>query len=596
MDWLATDLSDFENLLNEDEFLEHPVDLDTFLSDPYYLGGLNLTVLSDTQRQIIEAISQIYKKDTLIKLHGEEEGNRLWENTYHEIVAMCGKGSGKDHSSRLGMIYTIYKLHCLRNPTEYYNKGHGTYIDLLNIAINADQARDVFFEPMKNIMTASPYFQERGFEPRKSSIQFSSCPIRIFSGNSEAESWEGLDLLLVVLDEIAAFKTDSQFQKGASQGTRLSASHIYDMSKNSVVSRFGEIGKCILLSFPRFSGDFICQRYDETLDDPAVLTIKAPTWVMNPFVTRESLEPQFQRNPVQARMRFACEPPEMTDAYFRDPAAVRKSFKGNWVMKGVGSTGEKWVLEENEDLIPLDDEGRFKDWFKCFDDHSRYIHVDLALKHDRAAICMVHSPGTRKIETEPGVYEQLPVIKMDLIHYWEAQEGQELDFSNIREFIKTLARKFPVAMVTLDRWNSADTVQILNKRGIYCDRHSVKKNDYDTLSTALYDGRFSGYFHKILVEEELLKLQIMPNGKIDHPEGFHDDGAQCLAAACFHASQFADMDTEIEISVLGEEDDWEALELAEALEDDRQRDGRVGKRRSEMTVNDDDFDFEILSI
>lgn len=595
MSYLATDFSDFQALLDDTELSEHPVDLDTFLNDPYYLGGMGLSTLSPIQRQLVEGISQIYKKHTLIELYGEEEGTAKWENTYHEVIAMLGKGSGKDHCSRLGFIYAIYKLHCLKNPTTYYNKGLGTYIDLLNIAINAEQAMNVFFNPMKNILSASPFFQEVGFEPRKSTLEFNSAPIRLFSGNSESESWEGLDLLLVVLDEIAAFKTDSQFQKGNAGGAqRLSASGIYDMSKNSVVSRFGEIGKCILLSFPRYQGDFITQRYEETRGDETVLRIKAPTWEVNPFVTRESLEPQFRRNPIEAKTRFQCEPPEMVDAFFRDPELVRKGFRGRFETKAAGTIDEKIVLVENEDLIPVDEQGRFKPWFKCMDDHMRFIHVDLALKRDRAALCMVHSPGMRRVEVEQGVYEPLPVLKMDLIHYWEGQEGKEIDFSSIREMIKLLAKKFPVAQVTFDRWNSADTIQILNKRGIYCDNHSVKKNDYETLSTAIYDGRFSGYFSHILVEEEMLKLQVMPNGKIDHPEGFHDDGAQCLASAVWNASQFADLDTEIEISVLGEVDEWEALELLDAQEDDRKKDGRV--RPHAQLTEEHEFEFEIQAI
>lgn len=934
MGWLNLELDDFTQLVDEEELKEIPVDLDTFLTDKYYLGGAGIKNISPVQRQIIEGIAQIYKLPTLIKIHGEEVGQKIWDETYHEIVAMCGKGGGKDFSSRIGFAYSIYKLHCLRDPIGYYNKAQGTYIDLLNIAINADQARDVFFKPLNNILSASPYFQERGFEPRKSSLEFYECPIRLFSGNSEAESWEGLDLLLVVLDEIAAFKglgpnvpvltpdgwvkngdlrvgdkvigadgkatsiqgvfpmgqkevfeiefedgetaqcsedhiwnvdeysdgrrktnknlqlkdfkslelkgkwnqkrysipvvqpvefnslgdlpidpyvmgillsegslrgkvvsfangddfiveevkcrlpgyeiktsdgvswrinnsgklkaqleelglwghkadtkfipelylrasvnerkmllrglmdgdgtvarghgsyktvsdnlardvielcrslggvpmgkrhpswypnengnriqcldawnisprvpfnpfflprkaekfklhkrtlkrsivdvrslgyeeemtcikvanddglyvindyvvthnTDSQFQKSGGGAQRLSASGIYDMSKNSVVSRFADIGKTILLSFPRFQGDFICQRYEETENDPNVLRIKAPTWVMNPYVTRESLEPQFIRNPIQAKMRFGCEPPEMIDAFFRDPAQVRRCFRGDWEIKNKGELTEKVVYHEIPDLFPINDDGTIKPWFKAEDDHTRYIHVDLGLKRDRAAICMVHSPGVRNIEVEEGVFEKLPVVKMDLVHFWEASEGKEIDFQNIREFIKLLARKFPVGLVTYDRWQSVDTIQILKKRGINCDTHSVKRNDYDTLSTAFYDGRFSGYFHKILVEDELLKLQVLDNGKVDHPEGLHDDLAQALASAVWNCCEFADLDMEIDISILGDEEDWETLEYAEALEEEqRSNDGRRNKK-VELTYDEDDAGFDFISI
>jgi hypothetical protein len=596
-DYARIDFEDFAELLETGDLRETPVDLDTFIYDPYYLGGAKIKDISETQRLIIEQISQVFKEHTLIELHGEEEGKRIWANTVTEIVAMCGKGGGKDFSSRIGFAYAIYKLHCLKDPITYYDKSHGTYVDLLNIAVNAEQANNVFFSPLTNILNNSPYFREKGFEPRKSMLKFNSAPIRVHSGNSEAEAWEGLDLMLVVLDEIAAFKTDQAFQKastGAAQ--RLSASSIYQMSKNSVVSRYPTLGKVILLSFPRYAGDFICQRYDEAGEEAEVLRIKAPTWVMNPFITREMLEPQFKRNFVEADQRFGCNPPEMIDAFFRDPQKVRQCFRGDWVVLNEGTIDEKYVLREREDLNPLNEDGTLKDWFRAEDPHMRYIHIDLGLKRDRAALCMAHSPGTRRIQLAEGLYDTLPVIKMDLIHYWEAGPGQEIDFAGIREFIKLLRTRFPIGQVTFDRWQSVDMIQILNKWGIAAERYSIKRNDYDNLASTFYDARFSGYYSKILVEDELLKLQTLPNGKVDHPEGFHDDLAQAVAGATAAATMFAEIDTDIDISVLGMDDDWEDLELLDALEDDIKQDGRRKERISVNYTEDDDDGFTIEAI
>lgn len=516
-DWLRTEFSDFQELLHSDELVEEPVDVRTFLHDPYYLG---ISTVSDLQATIIDKASQIFLKHTLVRLYGEERGTEIWLNENPlEIVAQCGKGSGKDFSSRCAFLYTIYKLHCIRDPLGYYGKAHGTYIDLLNLAVNAEQAERVFFDPLKNMMKRSPWFNEQGFECKRKEVEFHSRPIRLFSGNSESEAWEGLDLMLVVLDEIAAFKTEAQFKAaGVAHGdqSRLSAAGIYKMSKLSVMSRFPDVGKVLLLSFPRYKGDFIQERYEKSISEPRVLRIKAKTWEMNPVITREQLQPEYDRNPIDARARFECEPPEMIDAFFRDPMRVRACFEGFWKTIQDGEY-EKQVLEENHELFPINDNGTFKKWFKPVDDHPRFIHVDLAQKRDKAALAMCHSPGVRRIQTSYDQYEELPVVKMDLIHYWEAQPGAEIDFENIREFIATLCRRFPVALVTFDRWQSVDMIQALNRRGIAADMHSVKTNDYDTLATCFYDGRFRGYFNNLLVEEELLKLQVLPNRKIDHP-------------------------------------------------------------------------------
>ena len=589
--WLNENYDDFLSLLKDDELAEEPVPVEVFIKDKQFLG---IKAVSDLQQKIITSMSQIFLPPTLEKLYGIDEANRIWEEeTVNEVVAMCGKGSGKDFCSRIGFAYTIYKLHCLKDPVGYFGKASGTYIDLLNLAVNAEQAQNVFFDPLRNMMGNSPWFQGVGFEPRKKEITFYERPIRLFSGNSEAEAWEGLDLLLVVLDEIAAFKTEGQL-KGENRN-RLSAKAIYDMAKISVISRFPEVGKCLLLSFPRYRGDFIMQRYEESAGEPKVLRIKAKTWEMNPLITREQLNNEFLRKPVESKARFECEPPMAVDAFFRDPDRVRSCFKANVEVIDSGTPLEKILYHEIPELNPVDEFGRLKSWFKPGDNYPRFIHVDLGQKRDRAALCMSHSPGTRRVEVGQGVWENLPVVKMDLIHWWDAQEGQEIDFQDIREFIALLHKKFPVAMVTFDQWQSVDMMQTLNKRGIYSELHPVKITDYDNLSTCFYDGRFSGYYNSILIDQELLKLQCLPGRKIDHPNVGSKDLADALAGSVQMTCMYVDIDQEIDIDIIGTDDDWEAAELADALADEEPQKRKPKQvHHVEYTEPEDDMSFEVI--
>jgi hypothetical protein len=400
------------------------------------------------------------------------------------------------------------------------------YVDLLNLAVNAQQAQRVFFEPFKNLLLSSPWFNEQGFEPRVSEIFFFSRPVRCFSGHSESEGWEGYEVMTIILDEIAAFKTDNEL-KGDVR-SKGSASAIYNMSKLSVMSRFPEIGKCILLSFPRYKGDFIQQRFDSSIEknEPKTWAIKAATWEVNPTIERHQLESEYIRNPVEARARFECEPPHMEDAFFRDADLVRSAFNAS------------------ED--PMEEDGSYKKWFNGSDDFTRFIHVDLALKRDRAALSMVHCPGIKNINTGLGV-ESLPVINVDLVKSWSAAPGDEINFSGIRGLIVDLCRRFSVGIVSFDQWQSVEMIQSLKAMGINADFHSVKKTDYDTLMTSIYDKRLRGYWNEILVEDELLKLKLLNGTKIDHPTSGSKDLADSVAGAVFQAVQNILIDQEVEI-------------------------------------------------
>ncbi len=579
------DFEDFDKLLKNEDLDVEPVPLEIFVTDKHFLG---LPPLSDIQVEIGRHITQIFKPETLMQLYGEEEGARWYEKyTVNEVICQLGKGSGKDHVSRVSLAYISYLLHCLRDPLGYFGKAAGVYVDLVNLAVNAKQAQQVFFDPLKNLLLASPWANDVGFEPRVQEIFWFSRPVRMFSGHSEAEGWEGYEVLIVVLDEISAFKTDVEL-KGQLRN-KGSASEIYEMARASITSRFPSVGKVVLLSFPRFKGDFIQQRYKSVIDDlvqqgGVILdekfgnrggyreaqswALKAATWEVNPTRHKEEFENEFRRDPIMARARFMCEPPEMVDAYFRDPESVRAAFR----------------FKET----PVDEEGRFREWFLGSDTHPRYVHVDLGLKRDRAAVCMVHSPGFKQIKTLGGV-ENLPIVEMDYIQSWKAEDNSEIPFAAIRSTITELTRRFTVVSVTFDQWNSADMIQSLRALNINADLHTVAKKDYDTLSTAIYDGRLRGYWNEILVEDELLKLKLINNTKVDHPTTGSKDLADSVAGATFMCISNLSSDFEIDIEILDEVD----YDILTGSEDEKLQKHLLGHNRqqSEKQIPEDIADW-----
>jgi hypothetical protein len=162
---------------------------------------------------------------------------------------------------------------------------------------------------------------------------------------------------------------------------------------------------------------------------------------------------------------------------------------------------------------------------------------------------MTHCAGFKEVKTSMGI-EKLPIINVDLLHSWKAAPGEEINFASVRQMIVDLCRKFDVAKVTFDRWQSIEMIQSLRAQGIASDFHSVKKSDYDTLMTSIYDTRLRGYWNEILVNEELLKLRLFSNNKIDHPSGGSKDMADSLAGSVFNCVENIAVEQEVEIEVL----------------------------------------------
>jgi hypothetical protein len=73
----------------------------------------------------------------------------------------------------------------------------------------------------------------------------------------------------------------------------------------------------------------------------------------------------------------------------------------------------------------------------------------------------------------------------------------------------------------------------------------------------MYDTRLRGYWNELLVEEELLKLKLYGNNKIDHPSTGSKDLADALAGAVYNSLSHVAIDSEVEIEVLTPNADFE---------------------------------------
>ena len=538
------DFSNLIDILDGEEFEERPVDLRTFVQSPEYLG---LPPLSEYQHTLIEKSSQIYKESTLIKLFGEDEGVRMFKQTANEVVAQLGKGSGKDYCSTISVAYIVYLLLCLKDPATYYGKPPGDSIDIINIAINSQQANNVFFKGFKTRIDKSPWFTGK-YEAKASEMKFDKA-ITVHSGHSEREAWEGYNVIVIILDEISGFATENT--TGHEQAKTGGA--IYDMYRASVDSRFPDFGKVILLSFPRYKNDYIQQRYNDVvaekevvtrthhfkLDDdlpdgtegnefdieweedhiisykyPKMYALKRPTWEVNPVRKIEDFKVAFYKNAPDALGRFACMPTDAVDAFFKSREKIENAFKNT--------------------ALAVDNFGRFEDWFAPDPDKEYFIHVDLAQKHDHCAVAMAHVQKWVNVKVTDTYSQPAPIVEVDAVRYWTPTADKSVDFTEVKDYILSLRTKgFKIRVCTFDRWNSHDMMQQLKQYGINTETLSVAKKHYDDMAMVVAEDRLTGPAIKLLIDE-LLQLKIMRD-RVDHPRKGSKDLADAVCGSIYNA-------------------------------------------------------------
>ena len=482
-------------ILSDDSiFEEEPVSIEEFLYGERYLN-LSIT-LSTPQLEFVDKCSTIFE-----------------EPIYTEGVLQSGQGSGKDTCSVFLCLRLVYLLLCLRSPQKYLDMGDYSFIDIINVAPTADLAKNIFFDTLTSYMDASVYFAELSLEKTRRLVTFPK-QIRLHSSNSVDESWQGLTPILIVLDEIDAFKSEVELRR--SKSLRFEgAEGVYKTAKTLVQSRFPDKGKVLCLSWPRFRGSFIQKRFKAGQTEARTYVPRTEagkpyaTWEFNPARKQESFRDFYKNDPVLAKARFECDPPFARDAFIKDTSYILEAFDANMDDLGIIT----WARNRNVDI------GGFRTERQLEMKVRYYIHIDLGLKQSNAALCIAH-------------YTKENEAFIDLIKVWTPRPGEDINLKGIEDFVINLKfQGYWITECTYDGYQSASAIQNLNKAGIDAAYKSVTRGReaYDTLKDLLQQERLIGYYDEATIEE-LLSLDVVLD-KVEARPGALKDRADAIAGA-----------------------------------------------------------------
>lgn len=530
---------------------EEPVPLNVFVSDVKYLGW---PPPSPIQYEAIRHIERIYLPETygVLAQSSDPAIREYWSQPYpmvNFIPLEWGKGGGKDYTCQVASLRVAYLLLCLPQPQSYYKMPLDATIHLLNVAASAPQANNVFFTPLRRVVTRPRgWFTDR-CDPIQGMIRYAKN-IEAISGHSDAETQEGLNILLGVADEIDAFKRESELaggRPGAARESTKSAEAIVNMMRTSAATRFPKVFKNVWISWPRYRGSMIQTlleggQKDNEARGPAsrfYVSGPVPTWVANPARASgpEDFAQDYEDDPRLAKARYECEPSAAMNPYFANEQALedaqrpveRQPLEFTYVRHG-----SSWEVEWDfgADLKPV--QGAIY-----------AMHADLAKSGDRAGIAMAHVATFEEVTVlaiapdgrEVAVPEMRPHVKVDFVASFEASLSavppREIQIRWARSLCLELRRRgFNVRRFTADQFQSLDTFQILATHGIETDRVSTDLNadlwrqvrDLAAESRATWPER-----PRLL--SELLALNKLPNGKVDHPPSGSKDEADALAGA-----------------------------------------------------------------
>lgn len=557
----------FEFIKNNPQFEEKPATIDQFLGREY----LNIARL--VRPGIRQALLEVFGTDIQLKRIAR----------VNKAMLTGAIGIGKTTFASIALPYMCHWVLCLRDPQEFFSLLPGSRIAFMQMSTSEGQAREVVFGDIFARIQHSKWFSEKYPYDSKytKQIRFNQKEIWILPGDSAETTFEGYNILGGILDEMDSHKITKD-KDYADEG--------YKTITGRIESRFGKRGLIIPIGQMKKSTGFAARKYAEYMNDPEAHVVRMTLWesygwesidpetdkprYLKPDGTHDSFYfdirrkqiiprdagdligesvnlievptvylPDFQNKPERALKDLAGIPPTVSDPFISLTDKIELC-EDRWLDRHFPDRDKD---EHPSEFSPVNTDvkrPKLQKWFENrtrSDMRLRVGHVDIAYSGEGDAMGIAMGHVEEIVTNKDG--EDAPYIVIDFAMRIKAGPGQEIMLSDMRSVLYHVRDElcFRLKRVTLDGFNSKDTMQQLAKRRFEVEYVSIDKKTlpYEDLREAIYDERieFPPYYTYLRAgDDNLVRIiykelsELVDNGtKIDHPVGGSKDVADAIA-------------------------------------------------------------------
>ena len=539
-----------DKILYED-YEEIPVDIETFLRDPNYLGKglINEEGKFTVFPYWVETLKKVFPNNI--------------DTNYRTFVLSGAIGLGKSFVAVLCMLYQLYRMMCLKDPYIHYGLQPIDKITFAFMNITLEASKGVAWDKCQQLLQLSPWFMARGTLTGTTNVTWTPPKgIELIAG-SLSRHIIGRAVFGAFFDEIS-FQPNQDIEK-----QKIKAKTLVSTASARMESRFmkGEKNPTLLIlaSSKRTEQSFL-ETFIENKkknDRGTTLVIDEPQWVIrtdkdSPNKFKVALGNKFLNSEVL--------PLDVTDDQlktFRDkgyrilevPMGYYESFIDDLDIAltdiaGISTTnstkyisGPRLLAIKKDylknpfirDVIVVgnapDDKTQYWDFFDLANVDPKlksrplYIHLDMSISGDKTGIAGTWIVGKKPPkENEPQSKELF--YRVAFAVSIKAPKGYQISFEKNRQFIYWLkSQGFNIKGISTDTFQSADLAQQLIAKGYNYSTISVDRVDsdhickpYQYLKSTIYEERIET-FDSVLMTEEFLGLERDGNGKINHPDG-----------------------------------------------------------------------------
>lgn len=484
--------STMDNILYDD-YNEIPVDIGTFIHDPYYLG-----------RGLTNAEGKFslfpYWEDLLKRIYPDP----LKPASCNTLALTGAIGIGKSTEAVVIGLYELYRMLCLKNPAVYYGIMSTDVISFAVINITIDAAQGVAWSKLQNMIQESEWFLAHGTLSRSDNPEWKPFPesrIELICG-SQPRHFIGRALYWIFLDEIS-FMPNQDVEKQKQKAMELVSSATARMQ-----SRFmrGSVNPTIMVlaSSKRTEQSFLETWIDNKKKNESKTTIivDEPQWVIrtdkasdrtfkiavgNKFLPSEVLPPDIRDEECQMYIERGFKLIDVPIGYYEnflddidialtDIAGISTSSMSNYISgeRITQAKTESFVNPFTRDIIEVgngqDDVTQYSDYFdltkvdQAMKSRPLFIHLDMSLTGDKTGVAGVWIKGL-KHATEDTQRKEM-YFQLAFVVSVKAPRGHQVSFEKTRNFVYWLKEQgFNIKGITSDTFARSGVEQDFLAKG-----------------------------------------------------------------------------------------------------------------------------------
>lgn len=563
--------------LESADWVEKPVDIETFLTNDNYLGK----AWKDAGGKLklydfwMDVLKDMFPDPYTIK--------------YNTLLESGARGIGKSEIA-CGAVgaYCLYRIMCMRNPLEFFHLKPTEKICFAFMNITQKLAEEIAISKFQKTIQLSPWFMSKGSMTtyKNSPYWVPPEPINIIIG-SQSSDVIGKPIYFAFFDEISFIK-NQDIDKQKEKAQDMISTAIGGMMTRYVYN--GENPTVLCVASSKRSEQSFMEEYIRTLSQTEGHTTKVvdqPVWKVKPAgtysdemfwvglgnkylasivipdedSTPEKLEAykikgyQLLQVPINFKAKFLEDiERNLCDFAGISSSSMNKYMAGEMVSACIDTTiSNPFIKDILEVGNAPDDFAQYANFFDLSKVPAElisaplYIHLDMSISGDMTGIAGVWIVGKKPSVSEEEQGKDL-LFRLAFSTSVKAPKGRQISFEKNRNFIRWLkATGFNVKEISCDTFQSYDLRQQLAAEGFTTSILSVDRVDadrickpYQFLKSTVYERRLIMYKSERLYDEFVDVERNLNTGKVDHTPNYHKDVLDAVCGATFTASKYAE--------------------------------------------------------